>query len=366
MKILYLITKSHWGGAQRYVFDLATHFCLHKCDVSVSVGGNGLLVERLIAQGVTVHPVRHLIRDISLKEELLALIDLYKLIKRERPDILHVNSSKAAGLGAFLGRVLGIKTIVFTVHGAPFREDRSYATKRMMYFLTWITCLLSHKVITVSKQDEADIAEMAWIKRKVTTIYMGLTYTPKERITPKSRASRILSIGDLTKNKGHIYALQAVELLRNSGIEFTYSIIGEGEDRNKLEEYISMKQLGDVVTLLGYQDGQSALPEYDIYLLSSVKEGLPYTLLEAGRVSLPVVATITGGIPEIIQHEKTGLLVHPKDVEAMAEALKRVISDRHFAKRLGQDLHSHVMSHFSHAKMMVETAKVYGLIEGKK
>ena len=108
------------------------------------------------------------------------------------------------------------------------------------------------------------------------------------------------------------------------------------------------------------------LHEYDVFLMSSVKEGLPYTLIEAGKAMLPVVATITGGIPEIIRHEETGLLVQPKDVEGMHLCLERIFKDRNYAKKLGRALHSHVVQNFSYSKMLVETARAYNLIEGKR
>jgi glycosyltransferase involved in cell wall biosynthesis len=226
--------------------------------------------------------------------------------------------------------------------------------------------LFAHKIITVSKQDEADIGAMFFLKKKVTTVYLGLTYeAPLAREVPKSKQLRVVIVGEFTKNKGLLYGLQAIELLHKKNVPFSYTIIGEGEDRNKVEEYIAMKQLQDVVTLAGYQDARLVLHNYDIYLLPSVKEGLPYILLEAGKTSLPVVATITGGVPEIIRHEETGLLVQPKDTEGMCRSLEYLIRDRNYAKQLGRNLHSHIVQNFSYSKMLVETAKVYGLIEGK-
>lgn len=366
MKILYLITKSNWGGAQRYVYDLASTFALRGHEIIVATGGNGELISRLSATPVRVHSFSHLVRDVSLREEFYALKELYLCIKKERPDIIHLNSSKAAGLGALIGRFLAVPCIVFTVHGAPFREDRSYFKKRLIYFFTWVTCLLSHKIITVSKKDEADIVEMAFIKKKVTTVYLGLTYDPPQRSVPKEKTARIVTVGDLTNNKGYIYALEAMSLLKKRSIPFVYNIIGEGEDRVKIEEHIAMKQLGDHVVMLGYQDARSLLQEYDIYILPSVKEGLPFILLEAGKAFLPVVASITGGVPEIIRHNETGLLAQPKDSESMSHHLERLIIDRNLGKKLGQALHAHIVQNFSHTKMIVETAKVYGLIEPKK
>ena len=366
MKILYLITKSNWGGAQRYVHELATAFSAKGIDTVVAFGGEGELKERLEDSGIRTVSFQSLSRDISLKKEYHSAKEIYSLIKKERPDILHLNSSKAAGVGALIGRFLGVPLIIATMHGAPFREDRRFFAKKLIYFFTWLTCLFAHKIITVSKQDEADIGAMFFVKKKVTTVYLGIAYEPTQtRVTPKSRNVHIVTVGELTRNKGLVYGLHAMEILLRKKVPFTYTVIGEGEDRSKLEEIIAMKQLRDVVTLAGYQDARSVLHEFDMYLLPSVKEGLPYILLEAGKTMLPVVATITGGVPEIIRHEETGLLVQPKDVEGMAIALERMIQDRNYSKKLGQKLHSHIVQNFSYSKMLVETAKVYGLIEGK-
>jgi glycosyltransferase involved in cell wall biosynthesis len=176
----------------------------------------------------------------------------------------------------------------------------------------------------------------------------------------------VVTIGDLTKNKGYLYGLQAIDILVKKGLPLRYTIEGEGEDRKKIEEFISVKQLKEKVTLLGRTlTTNKRLQEFDIFLLPSVKEGLPYVLLEAGRAMLPVVTTITGGIPEIVRHEETGLLTQPKNAEHLAVALERYIVDRKFAKKMGQQLHSHVVQNFSYSKMIVETAKVYGMVQGK-
>lgn len=365
MKILYLITKSNWGGAQRYVYDLATTFASRGDVVSVATGGEGELITRLQEKNIPVHGMSSLVRDIRIMKEVNAFKEMYSLIKSVNPDILHLNSSKASGIGVVCGRMLGIKCIVVTLHGAPFREDRPWMIRRLIYFFTWITCLFAHKVITVSKQDEHDVGNMRFLKKRVATVYLGLMYKGlAERTTSKSRTTHIVTIAELHRNKGLIYALSAIDTLHKEGCDIRYSIFGEGEDRKMLEEFISMKQLGDVVTLHGHVNGVAdTLRDFDLFLLPSVKEGLPYVLLEAGKAMLPVVTTTTGGIPEIVRHEETGLLVQPKDVEHLTKELRRLIVDRKFAKQLGQSLHGHVVQNFSQAKMIVETAKIYGIIE---
>ncbi len=368
MKILYLITKSNWGGAQRYVYDLASAFASRGLEVIVAAGGNGELITRLHDVGVKTRALPSLMRNISIIAELKSFFAIYRLIGEEKPDILHLNSSKASGIGVICGRLLGVKHIVVTLHGAPFREDRMWISRKIIYFFTWVTCLLAHRVITVSKQDEHDLRGMFFIKSKVTTVYLGLMYADlPERTQPKSRTIHIVSIAELHRNKGLMYALRAIETLHKEGLPIHYSIIGEGEDRGKIEQMISLKGLHDTVELHGHvTNAADKLHEFDLFLLPSVKEGLPYVLLEAGRAMLPVVTTTVGGIPEIIRHEETGLLVQPKDVEHLTNELRRLIVDRKFAKSLGIALHSHVVQHFSHSKMIVETSKVYNLIESKK
>lgn len=368
MKILYLVTKSNWGGAQKYVHDLAVAFAAKNYDVAVAFGGSGELDRKLQEAKIRTISLDSLARDIDVIKELRSSYAIYRLIKNERPDIFHVNSSKAGGLGAFFGRLLGVPLVVFTVHGAPFREDRKRLVRSFFYFFTWVTCLFAHKVIAVSKQDEHDLGRMFFVRKKVTTIYPGIVFDGQwERTIPKARETRILTVAELHPNKGYLYGLQAFEKLYREGLPVHYTIFGEGDDRKKIEAFIAMKQLGDVITLRGYGPPiKQDWANHDIFLLSSVKEGLPYTLIEAGRAMLPVISSTTGGIPEVIRHEETGLLVIPKDVDNLAKELRRLVTDRKFAKSLGQALHSHVAQNFSHSKMMVETAKVYGLIDGKK
>ena len=203
-----------------------------------------------------------------------------------------------------------------------------------------------------------------FLKSKVTTIYLGLLYDNiPERSIPKTRKIRIVTVAELHRNKGLMYALSAIKTLYGEGLDISYSIFGEGEDRVKLETFIRENQLQDVIILHGHVTGVAdKLHDFDLFLLPSVKEGLPYVLLEAGRAMLPVLTTTTGGIPEIVRHEETGLLVVPKDVECLTKELRRLVVDRKYAKKLGQALREHVVQNFSHSKMLVETAKVYGLI----
>ena len=124
MKILYGITKSNFGGAQRYVFDLAKAAQEHEHDVSVLCGGDGLLASKLKAKNINVITLDKLERDISITKEISSFFQILKFLREEKPDIFHINSSKMGGLGGLAGRLTGVKKIIFTNHGWAFNEPR--------------------------------------------------------------------------------------------------------------------------------------------------------------------------------------------------------------------------------------------------
>jgi hypothetical protein len=175
-KILFLITKSNWGGAQRYVFDLATTLDQDIYEPVVALGGNGELLDKLSVAGIRTISLATLQRDISFTKELSFAKELWRTVRIEKPDVFHVNSSKAGGLGCFIGRVAGINRVIFTAHGWAFNEDRPLWQKFIIKKLHWWTVVLSHHTIAVSS---AVAAQMNWpfVQRKMTVIHPGRTIT---------------------------------------------------------------------------------------------------------------------------------------------------------------------------------------------
>jgi glycosyltransferase involved in cell wall biosynthesis len=123
-KVTYVITKANWGGAQRYVFDLATHLPKEEFDVSVAYGVEGKLAEELKRAGIVTHYIPALGRDVSFVKDTKSLLELFELFLKEQPDVVHLNSSKAGGVGALAARLTGVPKIVFTIHGLPEDEAR--------------------------------------------------------------------------------------------------------------------------------------------------------------------------------------------------------------------------------------------------
>ncbi len=373
-KILYVITKSNFGGAQRYVFELATELPPTEYEVTVACGGDGPLKEKLEGAGITVHTIKNFERDINLRKELGALKELWHLIRAEKPDIVHLNSSKAGGSGSLIARLLGVKTIVFTAHGWPFNEPRGFFWQSIVWCLSYLTALLAHRVIVVSECDRAH-HRMPFVAHKITLIRTALPdVLLQDRVTARAHFERILTtpppqqalwigtIGEYTRNKNLLLGIQAVEKIhKDFGLSMLYLLIGvDGEERPRLEAYIDEHNLKDFIHLVGFVDNaREYLRAFDIFLMPSLKEGMPYALLEAGRAGLACVASAVGGIPEVITHQKNGLLIDPNNVTALTNALRTLAGSEALRDQYGHALQNKIEREFGFVQMLEKTEAVY-------
>ena len=375
-KILFVITKSNWGGAQRYVYELATHFKSTGANVAVAFGGTGeasasegLLAERLAEAGVRTIFLKSFTRDMSLVRDIRAFSELRNIIRAGKPDILHLNSSKAGGIGGFAGRIARVPRIIFTAHGWPHREARNGVVRTLIWIASWITILLSHRVIAVSQCDRRE-APVIFSRRKIVSIYNGIDSNKpllkKERarstlydLAPHLEIAvpRIVCIGELTRNKAYDLLLPAFTRVTTP---FSCIIMGDGEEHAKIRERIQALQLDSKVACVGFvAEASMLLSGADMLVLPSRKEGFPFVLLEAGHASLAVVATDTGGIRELIIDGVTGTLVPPGNVDALACAIEQQLKEESLRITLGKNLHERVVQEFSEKQMIEKTFACY-------
>lgn len=303
-KILYVITKANWGGAQRYVFDLATHLPKDTFDVSVAFGRPGRLAAELRGAGIKTHEVRSMQRDISFGADARSFFELLRLFRKEKPQVVHLNSSKAGGVGALAARLAGVRTIIFTVHGWPFGERRNVLSRAAVWCLSWITALLSHTIITVSDYDLRKAQKMPFVHNKAVRIYNGIGpmhFGSGEKIRTAFPPGVTITgtIGELTKNKNQRTLIAEAAQDPNMFI----AIVGEGEEREALEKEIAKHTLEARVKLFGFMPAHEALRGFDRFTLPSLKEGLPYVLLEAKQAGLPIIANRVGGVGEILDKD---------------------------------------------------------------
>ncbi len=366
MKILYGITKSNFGGAQRYVFELAVEMKKQEHNVAVLCGGAGVLVDKLRDAGLRVIRVDKMQRDISVGKEFLSFFDTLRVLRIERPDIFHINSSKMGGLGGLAGRLAGIKKIIFTAHGWAFNEPRPVWQKILIKFFTWITILLAHKTICVSEKTKKDVVKWPFIKNKLVVIHNGINvqdYVISSAIPlADDEHPQVGTVAELHKVKGLDVLLEAWAKFRknHSGI---LNILGSGEEKQNLENMAKNLNISDSVRFVNFivprKQYKTFLAKFDIFVLPSRSEAMPYTILEAGAIGMPVIATSVGGIPEIIENGMNGILIPSENSEILFSSLILLAEDKDLRKRLGANLKLSIQENFSLKKMVSDTFSIY-------
>ncbi len=361
LKILYIVTQGECGGAQRYVFDLATSFA-DEFDVTIAIGeqeGRRDLQQKLQITNykLQIIQLRHLVRKISPFHDILAIFELAKLYKTLKPDIIHLNSSKAGILGSFAKSLFTHhSSLIYTAHGWVFNEPLNRAKKALYQWLERFTARWKNKIIVLSDFDRHSGEKIGIEKEKIIKIPLGIetpTFLDKKEAREKildilnKRDSStsfhfgrndtvIVTIANLYSTKGLDTLIEAIRLLadreRDSSTSFHFGrndsdikfvIIGEGPERKNLENLIKKNQLKNTVFLTGTIDNASQyLKAFDLFVLPSRKEGLPYTILEAIAAGLPIVATDVGGVKELVADAIT-----PNDPKILAEKIIQTIKN---------------------------------------
>lgn len=374
LKIIYAITKSVYGGAGKYVLELATSLPKDKFEVVVLLGGSGVLSKKLETEGIKTISLPSLDKELDLENDIKSFNEILDIFRKEKPDIVHLNSSKIGGIGALAAHISGVPKIIFTAHGWPFNENRNPLSKVAIWVASWVTVLLSTKTIIIDEHDLRQGRRLPFCRQKFILIHNGIRpfeYLEKDAARdylvqkigqdPFKGHISVGTIAELTENKGISYGIEAISMLAPAlKKKISYVVIGEGTDRNKLEEIISEKKLNDTIFLPGFmENAKQYLAAFDIFMLPSLKEGLPYVLLEAGFVGLPIITTKVGGIPDIVGEEKTDFLVKSKRADALARALTELIVNKKVRTALRKKIKDNVIARFNFELMQRKTVKVY-------
>jgi glycosyltransferase involved in cell wall biosynthesis len=327
-----LITLAEVGGAQSYVASLLPALA-RDFDVVVAAHGMGPLREAAAPLGAPYIPLEHVRRRINPWRDLAGLVELVRVFRRERPDILHANSSKAGVLGRLAARVAGVPIRIFTVHGWAF-SAYSGVKGRLYYWGDRLVEPLTTVTICVSEGErKAGIAAGTCDAERTVVIPNAVDVNGAPRSSHQRKVPRIIAVGRLKAPKDFLTLVRAASRLPE-GAETL--IVGEGPDRPRLEQEINALGVTERVRLLGERyDVPKLLADADVFVLSSASEGMPVSVLEAMAAGLPVVSSRVGGVPELVVDGETGILVRPGDASALAAALSGLIADPAKRRSLG-------------------------------
>ena len=368
-KILYLITQSEWGGGQEYVFNLANNLPKDQFESLVLAGeGNGELFKALESQNLPYTKLKWVKRSINPIFDLMALFELIFVFKKEQPDVIHLNSSKIGFLGSLAAKLCFSQAkIIYTAHGWVFNEPLSPIIKKIYFWIEKISAPWKNAIICVCESDK-QIALQNNFRSRIITIHNAvnpeqLDFLSKDEARNNLKLNNdalvIGTVANFYKTKGLDFLISAAGLLKKDFPALKIVIIGEGEERKNLELKIKNLELSNNVILTGnIPNAHRLLKAFDLFVLPSVKEGLPYAILKAMAAELPIVATRVGGLPEILPNE---CLVELGNAAIMAEKIKTVLARLDSARQAGR-LESVRYRADYFQEFLLKTYKIYQII----
>lgn len=405
MKILRIIARLNVGGPARHVVWLTDGMRANGYDTMLVTGvvppGEDDMTYFAQSAGVTPHVIPQMSREISLRDAL-ASWKLFRLMLRERPDLVHTHTAKAGTVGRVAGLLYRWLTpaaligkpracrFVHTYHGHVFHSY--YGPAKTKLFLTIeraLARLVTDRIIVVSEQQRREIHEDFRIgtPEQYAVVPLGLDLSLfSDRQAKRSRLREELSasddelligiVGRLTEIKNHAMFLRAAarvkELTGTSPDQrrMRFVIIGDGSLRRTFEGQAGALRLADDVVFLGTrEDPEFFYPALDVVALTSHNEGTPLTLIEAMASERPVVSTAVGGVVDLLGAQlaggdgytvcERGISVKSGDVEGFAQALRRLVRDEGLRKELGGRGREFVTRNYAKERLINDISSLY-------
>lgn len=361
IKVVHFITELDRGGAQMALYRLLRHADRQKFAPHVLCLYNG---DKVVAQQIRQLGIP--VTDLGMRGQwrLDALWRLYRLLRRERPFLLHTWMFHANIPGRILGKLAGIPVII--------SSERTMGQEgRLRRALNRLTGRLPDSIICVSRQ-VADFAaqEIGLPPAKLSVIRNGIDLTQFDNL-PDLQTARaefglpaqgklIAAIGRPRPVKGFAFLLQAFAQIAPAYPDLYLIFVGDGPEKRPLQTAAAQLPGANRVLFLGDQpDIPRLLAGLDILVLPSLWEGLPNVVLEAMAAGLPVVATAVGGTPELVSHNQTGLLVPPQNPEALAQAISQLLNHPELAAQMGQNGRQRAAAQFTIERMVAQTETLY-------
>lgn len=288
-------------------------------------------------------------REIAPWHDLVALIRIYRIMIQGRFDLVHAHSSKAGFLGRLAAKLSGIKAIVYTPHSFAFQYCPQSLQGRLYRFLERTAGYLHHQMICVS-EGEREVA----LRHRITSpakIQVIPNTVPVEAMQPKRSCAAIKKIFDIPAGvkvvgmvaqfrpqKGYRHFIRAIPLIQKRCPDTRFLIIGDGPLMEEARQSIQQMGIAEAVIMAGHQENPYDFYQVmDVFVLSSLWEGMPYVILEAIAMGLPIVATDTVGNNELVAHGRNGFLVASEASAEIALCVAKIIENQSFRAQFAQE-----------------------------
>lgn len=328
-----LIETAQLLGEVDGVEPILVHGSVSRGERDVAARADGAGVRRL--------HVAPLGREISPVRDVRALWQVWRLIRRHRPDVVHTHTSKAGIVGRLAAFLARVPVVVHTYHGHTFSDYFGRLRAGLFLRLERLAARVTDRIVTESEALRTELVDLHRVapRERIDVIPVGL------RLRPLAEAPRhhgrvrsqlgigagvpiVAIMGRLVPIKNHVLFVEVAGLVHDRRPEVRFVVTGDGETRRATEAEIASRGLEDVVTMTGWLDDPvAAITDFDLVALSSDQEGTPVALLEAIAAGVPVVATDVGGVRDVLGPDLLGQMVPPRDPEALAAAIMRTLDD---------------------------------------
>jgi len=364
LRVLHIDTEKTWRGGEQQALYLAEGLAKRGV-ANLCVGRPGApYVERCAAKGLEVAPLSN-----RGEADPAAVVKLRKIVKSWRPDVIHMHTSHAHALGVLAAKTAGVgRTVVsrrvdFTIYRNALR-------------LSWFKYRFGvDRYVAISEGVRAQMLKDGIPAEKIAVVHSGIDLARFDGVKPLDvhaefklprGAPIVLDVAAFGWHKAQEFLVRATPKILAGAPEARVLLVGDGECLAKVKAEAEALGLKDRILFIGFRtDVPSLLAAADVFVMCSVLEGLCTSLLDALALGRPAVGSAVGGIPEVLIDGVTGLLVPPRDPDALAAAILRVLGDRALAARLAAAGRRHVEEKFTVDAMVEGTLGVYrGLVPG--
>ncbi|MCK5287283.1 MAG: glycosyltransferase family 4 protein [Thermodesulfovibrionia bacterium] len=375
-KVAQVITRLDWGGPPDIIRLICDSLDLNIFDVRLITGislypslETRNFLERFSNRVITIPQLK---RDINPLSDIVALLRLYRLFRKEDFDIVHTHTAKAGALGRLAARFAGVPKIVHTSHGHNFYGYFGPVRSKLVVMVERFISYFTDKINALTELEKQDLASYKVAQpAKIVVINSGLELDRYRKININAGEKRnelrvgqdtilVGMIGRLEPVKGPEYFIEAARLITEKFPEVKFIVAGDGSLRSKLEFQCEKLHISDKLIFIGWrEDIPEILSVLDILVMPSLNEAVGRILIEAGACGKPVVATRVGGIPEVVKDNQTGILVPPKDAYELARAVISLLEDKNKRQRMGETAKNWVDDKFSASRMVKGFSDLY-------
>lgn len=369
-KVCTIITKLELGGAQKIAISLCKNLNKDNFETLLICGCGGILDEEA-KRDTRVFFVKNLVRELNPVKDLKAFFSIYKILKKEKPDIVHTHSSKAGILGRLAAKLAGTKCIVHAIHGFAFNDYQNKIKKYFYIFLEKLCAKISDILIVECEQTKIKgLKYNIGTEKQYKKINLGVNLDEfknysqekllRKELSMKDDEILVSTIGPFKPQKNLSDFIKTADIVTKKNKKIKFAVAGDGALRENLENLIKNLKLENSVYLLGWRrDIPNILYSSDIFFMTSLWEGMPVVSINALYCGIPMVVNAVDGQIDLINDGVNGYLIKPFDIQTAADKILLLAKDKELRKRIANEAKKTINAEFSTEVMIKKHEELY-------